>query len=95
MYAWYFPKGFWDGSPFWRHDWASAVVWINNPALDNPKVLGLSFSKSNTKYKKEIPANLVNGTTPVLKHHLPGLSSAILISFSKTTGESQDFIMWS
>ncbi|GMF32952.1 unnamed protein product [Phytophthora lilii] len=50
MYAWYFPKRFWNMNPSNRHDWANFVVWIDNPAVDNPKILGVSFSKSEKKY---------------------------------------------
>ncbi|KAG1708364.1 hypothetical protein DVH05_025042 [Phytophthora capsici] len=53
MYAWYFPKGFnWLGFPSNRHDWKSVVVWIDNPDLETPKIIGVAMSKSNTKYRK-------------------------------------------
>ncbi|KAG2519483.1 hypothetical protein JM18_006919 [Phytophthora kernoviae] len=48
MYAWYFPKGFQGDFSSRRHDWASAVVWIDNPALDAPKLLGVSTSTSDS-----------------------------------------------
>ncbi|OWZ20167.1 hypothetical protein PHMEG_0005451 [Phytophthora megakarya] len=55
MYAWYFPKGFsWIGLPNKRHDWQSVVVWIGNPALESPKIIGVSTSKSDTNYNKHI-----------------------------------------
>ncbi|EEY57056.1 NPP1-like protein [Phytophthora infestans T30-4] len=53
MYAWYFPKGFWMGFVSRRHDWKNVVVWIDNPGLEEPKILGVSMSKSETKYTKE------------------------------------------
>ncbi|KAL3659061.1 hypothetical protein V7S43_015945 [Phytophthora oleae] len=63
MYAWYFPKGFnWLGSPSRRHDWKNVVVWIDNPDLEIPKIVGVSLSKSDTKYHKEVkmwPSNFV------------------------------------
>ncbi|KAK2063062.1 necrosis inducing protein [Colletotrichum caudatum] len=43
MYAWYFPK---DqptdeiSSGAHRHDWENVVVWINDPADPNPRILG-------------------------------------------------------
>ncbi|OWY98499.1 hypothetical protein PHMEG_00030725 [Phytophthora megakarya] len=50
MYAWYFPKGFWAGFPSRRHDWASVVVWIDNPAAEQPKIKEVSRSISDSKY---------------------------------------------
>ncbi|ETN24092.1 hypothetical protein PPTG_00542 [Phytophthora nicotianae INRA-310] len=95
MYAWYFPKGFWDASPFWRHDWANAVVWVDNPAAENPKVLGISLSKSSDRYNKEVPARLANGNTPVVTYYNRGLNTAALMSSSTSSGESPlDLIMW-
>ncbi|POM66780.1 Hypothetical protein PHPALM_17303 [Phytophthora palmivora] len=54
MYAWYFPKGFWMGSPSRRHDWKNVVVWIDNPDVETPKIVGVSMSKSDTKYYKTV-----------------------------------------
>ncbi|KAG4042351.1 hypothetical protein PC123_g22158 [Phytophthora cactorum] len=54
MYAWYFPKGFWLDFPTRRHDWKSVVVWIDNLDLETPKIVGVSMSKSDTKYYKEL-----------------------------------------
>ncbi|ETN07664.1 hypothetical protein PPTG_13004 [Phytophthora nicotianae INRA-310] len=52
MFAWYFPKGFWSGMPSRRHDWASMVVWIDDPDFETPKLLGVSLSKSKKRYTK-------------------------------------------
>ncbi|OWZ18786.1 hypothetical protein PHMEG_0007070 [Phytophthora megakarya] len=54
MYAWYFPKGFQGGFASRRHDWKSVVVWIDNPAVDTPKIVGVSMSESDSKYDKEL-----------------------------------------
>uniref|UniRef100_H3G7M0 Necrosis inducing-like protein NPP1 type n=1 Tax=Phytophthora ramorum TaxID=164328 RepID=H3G7M0_PHYRM len=95
MYAWYFPKGFWDAAPYWRHDWSNAVVWIDNPALENPKILGLSLSTSENKYGNTyVPAEAIeNGTTPTLNRNLPVFRAAELRP-STNRGEFQDLIMW-
>ncbi|ETP17318.1 hypothetical protein F441_08262 [Phytophthora nicotianae CJ01A1] len=53
MYAWYFPKGFWMDFLSRRHDCKSVVVWIDNPDLEMPKILGVSMSKGDTDYRKE------------------------------------------
>uniref|UniRef100_H3H0Y4 Necrosis inducing-like protein NPP1 type n=1 Tax=Phytophthora ramorum TaxID=164328 RepID=H3H0Y4_PHYRM len=97
MYAWYFPKGFWDADPHWRHDWSNAVLWIDNPALENPKILGLSLSTSENKYHtKNTYSPTINSTAPALCRDLPSVASAALVS-SDVCGrplETQDLIMW-
>ncbi|OWY94769.1 Necrosis inducing protein NPP1 [Phytophthora megakarya] len=45
VYAWYFPKNFWAGEAKKRHNWASMVVWIDNPAVETPKIIGASLSR--------------------------------------------------
>jgi len=47
MYAWYWPKdqpvaGNVPGGH--RHDWESVVVWLDNPAVANPRILGAAAS---------------------------------------------------
>ncbi|EEY63535.1 NPP1-like protein [Phytophthora infestans T30-4] len=46
VFAWYFPKSFWDFDAKDRHYWASMVLWLDNPALhvETPKILGASLS---------------------------------------------------
>ncbi|KAE9266667.1 hypothetical protein PF008_g31558 [Phytophthora fragariae] len=42
MYAWYFPKEQGSSSKGKRHKWVSAVVWLDNPAIEKPKILAVS-----------------------------------------------------
>eukprot|EP00644_Phytophthora_capsici_P019559 jgi/Phyca11/133546/e_gw1.547.4.1 len=49
MFAWYFPKNFWEGRPKSRHLWANMVLWLDNPALETPKILGASLSRQTIK----------------------------------------------
>ncbi|MDI3412041.1 NPP1 family protein [Bacillus sonorensis] len=44
MYSWYFPKD--EASPGLghRHDWEGIVVWVDNPANQNPKALSVAYS---------------------------------------------------
>ncbi|KAK1938798.1 hypothetical protein P3T76_008873 [Phytophthora citrophthora] len=44
VYAWYFPKNFRSDGPKGRHCWASMVLWLENPVLENQKLLG-AFSE--------------------------------------------------
>ncbi|KAG7378004.1 hypothetical protein PHYBOEH_000525 [Phytophthora boehmeriae] len=97
MYAWYFPKGFWADFPTRRHDWANVIVWIDNPALENPKIVGLSTSHGDSKYKKIAPAPefaIENGTTPKFYHSLAFLFGSPVMSYTLRGGEFQDLIMW-
>ncbi|KAF1320298.1 Necrosis inducing protein npp1, partial [Globisporangium splendens] len=94
MYSWYFPKD----SPITglghRHDWEHVVVWIDNPAAANPKILAVTPS-AHSGYQKYAPpkSGTVDGTsakvdyssTVVINHALDSTTSA---------GEKQPLIMW-
>ncbi|KAG6954061.1 hypothetical protein JG687_00012028, partial [Phytophthora cactorum] len=45
VFSWYFPKGFSGGPARIRHDWAGIVLWLGNPALEMPTILGASLSQ--------------------------------------------------
>ncbi|KAE8998121.1 hypothetical protein PF005_g13660 [Phytophthora fragariae] len=80
MYAWYFPKeqGRSKGK---RHKWTAAVVWLDNPALENPTILAVStigvsgvydIKKKNAtqtcdRWGCTAPfGEFINGTSPML-----------------------------
>ncbi|ETI53623.1 hypothetical protein F443_03463 [Phytophthora nicotianae P1569] len=63
MYAWYFPKGFWTGFASRRHDWKSIVVWIDNPALETPKIIAVSMSTSDTTYNHPMASDYIGTNT--------------------------------
>ncbi|AMA52554.1 NPP1 family protein [Bacillus inaquosorum] len=44
MYSWYFPKDEASPSLGHRHDWEGIVVWVDNPANQNPQVLSIAYS---------------------------------------------------
>eukprot|EP00644_Phytophthora_capsici_P010358 jgi/Phyca11/10570/fgenesh1_pm.PHYCAscaffold_51_\ len=52
MFAWYFPKNFWGGGADSRHLWSNMVVWIDNPSLETPKILGVSLSQQTIDVPK-------------------------------------------
>ncbi|OWZ07684.1 hypothetical protein PHMEG_00019894 [Phytophthora megakarya] len=54
MYSWYFPKEFFMAIPTKRHDWQSVVIWISNPEVETPKIVGVSMSMSKSKYAKQL-----------------------------------------
>ncbi|GMF24429.1 unnamed protein product [Phytophthora fragariaefolia] len=90
MYAWYFPKdryqyGFRrDGH---RHKWVNAVVWLDNPALEKPKIVAVSTwnLKGGPILSYEPYTEAYTGTK--LLHTL--LPIAI-----RNVGEVQELIMW-
>ncbi|EGZ18454.1 necrosis inducing-like protein NPP1 type, partial [Phytophthora sojae] len=85
VYGWYFPKDKGYGSILakgQRHKWVSAVVWLDNPALETPKILAISTWNVEGGYdilKNEPPqcyryscdakfAEYINMTTPMLSY---------------------------
>ncbi|ETK88327.1 hypothetical protein F441_22543 [Phytophthora nicotianae CJ01A1] len=54
MYTWYFPKGFFADFASKRHDWQNVVVWINNPDLEWPKIVGVSMSNVDSEYTTKL-----------------------------------------
>ncbi|KAK1938763.1 hypothetical protein P3T76_008838 [Phytophthora citrophthora] len=52
MFAWYFPKSFWGGMAKSRHLWSNVVLWLDNPALESPKLLGASLSRQTLEVPK-------------------------------------------
>ncbi|KAE8875885.1 hypothetical protein PF005_g23934 [Phytophthora fragariae] len=97
MYAWYFPKGFFIGVASRRFDWASAVVWIDNPDFATPKILGLSTSTSDDDYQTKNPAPdfaILGGTSTLLYHSINEAAGQPTLDYSSRTGDFQPLIMW-
>ncbi|KAF4316502.1 hypothetical protein BBO99_00008487 [Phytophthora kernoviae] len=68
----------------------NVIVWIDNPALETSKILGLSTSQSSGYYKAApVPAfELINGTTPMMS-----LKDSYLYP-TTGAGDFHDLIMW-
>ncbi|KAE8997163.1 hypothetical protein PR003_g21234 [Phytophthora rubi] len=111
MYARYFPKDMYWGTfseTGHRHEWASAVVWLDNPALEKPKILAVSTSQADGVYRivKNGPplcgryscaprfTECINGTSPMLMYGLGIYGGSMLTLTDKRVGETQDLIMW-
>lgn len=93
MYAWYFPKDEASPSLGHRHDWEAAIVWIDNPAVANPKVQSISYSQHGD-FKNTAPTSSnMSGT-----HALIGYRSIWPLNhslFSVTDiGGTQPLINW-
>ncbi|KAL3656723.1 hypothetical protein V7S43_018387 [Phytophthora oleae] len=52
VYAWYFPKNFRAFIAKACHGWASMVLWLDNPAVEEQKLLGASLSQQTLKEQK-------------------------------------------
>ncbi|RLN88418.1 hypothetical protein BBJ28_00010582 [Nothophytophthora sp. Chile5] len=94
MYSWYFPKD----SPFTglghRHDWEHVIVWIDNPAAENPTILAVTPS-AHSGYSKYAPPNAgtVDGTSAKVKYESNVVINHALDS-TADAGELQGLIMW-
>ncbi|OWZ10502.1 Necrosis inducing protein NPP1 [Phytophthora megakarya] len=94
MYSWYFPKD--SPSPKFghRHDWEHAIVFIDNPDVPNPKILGCSVS-SHSGYAKynPCPSYAVDGTSIKVRYmHKWPINHDLDITGD--AGKFQDLIMW-
>ncbi|RLN46232.1 hypothetical protein BBJ29_007622 [Phytophthora kernoviae] len=62
MYSWYFPKDSPSPGLGHRHDWEHAIVWIDNPEVENPKIIGAATSSHNGYEKySSVPASCLEG----------------------------------
>ncbi|KAF2133741.1 necrosis-and ethylene-inducing protein-like protein 1 precursor [Dothidotthia symphoricarpi CBS 119687] len=88
MYAYYFPKdqpvsGNVAGGH--RHDWESVVVWIDNPANANPRLLGAAASGHGQFKKSTNPQRNGNNVKVEYYHVLPRNQE---FQFTNTNGRS-------
>ncbi|GMF51972.1 unnamed protein product [Phytophthora fragariaefolia] len=113
MYAWYFPKDSYDSifsRDGHRHKWVNAVVWLDNPALESPKIFAVSTSnlKGSYRIRKNAPpqcglfcdpefTEYINGSSPMLSYgkYIEEPSLHMLrMTTKRGVGEVQDLIMW-
>lgn len=94
MYAYYFPKdapisGNVAGGH--RHDWENLVVWIDNPANANPRILGAAAS-AHGKYEKSANPPRVGNSIKVEYYTRFPLNHAL--QFTETPGRSYYLSDW-
>ncbi|GMF57847.1 unnamed protein product [Phytophthora fragariaefolia] len=111
MYAWYFPKqSYLYTSKGTRHKWTAAVVWLDNPAVEKPKILAVSTIGTSGVY--EIKKNdgkkvcnrrgqcnppfgkYINDTHPMLLYEQDVRATGLEMAMTRGKGEFQDLIMW-
>lgn len=98
-YSWYYPKDQTQiGIGGHRHDWEGAVVWIDDPAAANPKILGAAASAhGDFNTLSPVPSSNIHSTegrvllrywcdVPVFGTHSIGFTSKI--------GRLQPLVAW-
>lgn len=94
MYSWYFPKDLPSTGLGHRHDWEHVVVWINNPDVEIPTILGVSPS-AHSGYSKYTPpsAATIDGTSAKVNYQSHWPINHALDSTSES-GDFQDLLVW-
>ncbi|CAI6282131.1 MULTISPECIES: NPP1 family protein [Bacillus] len=95
MYSWYFPKDEASPSLGHRHDWEGIVVWIDNPANQNPKVLSIAYS-GHGKFTNVAPSgtNMKDGTHPLIAYDSTWPLNHELMMSDRVVGGTQPLIGW-
>ncbi|KAB8261877.1 necrosis inducing protein [Aspergillus pseudonomiae] len=94
MYAWYMPKdmpnsGVSAGAH--RHDWENVVIWVNNPANDNPTLLGGAASGHGSYKKTDSPPR--EGDRPKVEY-FTSFPTNHELQFTNTLGRDLPLIAW-
>lgn len=94
MYAWYMPKdmptsGVSTGAH--RHDWENVVVWVDNPAVASPRLLGAAAS-GHGKYKKTTSPSR-EGERPKVEY-FTSFPTNHELQFTGTLGRDLSLIAW-
>ncbi|KKK15461.1 NPP1 domain protein [Aspergillus rambellii] len=94
MYAWYMPKdmpnsGVSVGAH--RHDWENVVIWVNNPSVRNPTLLGGAAS-GHGKYKKTTNPQR-QGDRPKVEY-FTNFPTNHELQFTNTLGRDLPLIAW-
>ncbi|KAE9306664.1 hypothetical protein PF008_g21410 [Phytophthora fragariae] len=95
MYVWYFPKEQDRTFKGKRHKWTAAVVWLDNPALEKPKILAVSTIGIDGVYKiNKSGGEYINGTSIMLAYETGVTTTGLTLATVMDNVESQDLIMW-
>ncbi|GMF54345.1 unnamed protein product [Phytophthora fragariaefolia] len=111
IYSWYFPKVMREDTytlKGHRHKWVSAVVWLDNPAVEKPNILAVSAWAGTNTYSTVkngsqecgryscTPdfAEYINGTIAMLSRQMWYHYISLTVTTKRGVGEVQDLIMW-
>ncbi|KAG6623571.1 NPP1-like protein [Phytophthora cinnamomi] len=94
MYTWYLPKGRYNKYQH-RHFWEVAVVWIDDPALKNSTMLGVSLNY-NWRLETQTPveAKYLDGSSVKLDSYFGFSFPKPKLRFTELEGQTQDLITW-
>lgn len=67
MYGWYFPKDSPSNGLGHRHDWESAIVWLDDVNKSSPQIVGLSAS-GHGQYDTITSGFPLSGTRPKIRY---------------------------
>ncbi|ETL82107.1 hypothetical protein L917_17669 [Phytophthora nicotianae] len=102
-YAWYLPKGYERVSGLsmvegHRHFWGYVTVWINNPAVENAYILGVSMSgQLGHDTQAPVDKKCVDGSTLKLEfdgHVMDGAKGKQGLRCVEAVGKFQHLITW-
>ncbi|CAH0491555.1 unnamed protein product [Peronospora farinosa] len=105
MYAYYSPKEEIpdnDGKESeynHRHGWQTVTVWINNPAIKDPKILGVSMTKSSVFVSQSLLGPFtVDGTAVKVRYYRDVSPNHMYANYglepTDVVGGFQDLILW-
>ncbi|GMF28671.1 unnamed protein product [Phytophthora fragariaefolia] len=78
-----------------RHFWEVAIVWIDDPALQNSTMLGVSLnSRLRVKTQAPVESNYVAGSSVKLESYGGWTFPRPKLQFTELEGEMQDLITW-
>uniref|UniRef100_H3G7M7 Necrosis inducing-like protein NPP1 type n=1 Tax=Phytophthora ramorum TaxID=164328 RepID=H3G7M7_PHYRM len=94
MYTWYLPKG--RPTKYQRrHFWETAVVWIDDPALANSTILGVSLNYGwRSKEETPVAPRFLDGSSVKLNSYRGYGFPKPRLQFTQIDGEFQDLITW-
>ncbi|KAG1702247.1 hypothetical protein DVH05_010037 [Phytophthora capsici] len=95
MYTWYLPKGR-SGKLQDRHFWETAVIWIDDPTLEDSKLLGVSLNYEDRRVSKIAIKGRHLNASKVLKFesYEAEKSPKPRLRFTEKAGKTQDLITW-
>lgn len=81
----------WNGA---SHDWGHVIVWIENPDIEYPKILGMSPSAHGGHSRIAPPADDTIDGTSVKVNYEASWPMNHELSITNKGGDTQDLVMW-
>ncbi|KAL9087778.1 MAG: hypothetical protein Q9159_003461 [Coniocarpon cinnabarinum] len=91
MYSWFMPKDEPENGIGHRYDWENIVVWIDNPNVAAPKLLGVAASAHGDYQANTSPS--LTGTSPLIEY-ISYFPIDHQLAFTSTVGGQQPLVAW-